>query len=211
MLRELHRHFPIRCESYVILNGRSIDDGAADQTRMLQAVCAGRLWDEAKNMAILSDLDCRLPIVVAGSASQEDLHAPKFSSNVTLAGKLDEEELVALFRKSSIYVATSIYEPFGLAPLEAGLCGCAVVANDIPSLREVWADGAVYFGNSDALNRVLAELSNSPALLDRCRRASLQRAMQFTRDRMVKSYLALYNHLISTQQQTRKYEHAVYA
>ena len=152
-----------------------------------------------------------MPIVVAGSASQEDLHAPKFYSNVTFAGKLDEEELLALFRKSSIYVATSIYEPFGLAPLEAALCGCAVVANDIPSLREVWADAAIFFDSPDALNRTLTKLSRSPVLLDRCRRASLQRAMEFTRDRMVESYLTLYNRLLSNQQQTKKYEHAVYA
>jgi glycosyltransferase involved in cell wall biosynthesis len=211
MLRELHCHFPIRCESHVILNGRSIDGSAANQTRALQAVCAGRLWDEAKNVAILSELDCPLPIVIAGSASQESLQAPKFSPNVTFAGKLDEEDLLALFGKSSVYVATSIYEPFGLAPLEAALCGCAIVANDIASLREVWADGAQYFENPDALNRVLTELSESQMLLERCRRASLQRAMRFTRDRMVTSYLALYNNLLSTQQPIKKYERAVYA
>jgi len=37
------------------------------------------------------------------------------------------------------------YEPFGLAPLEAALSRCAIVANDIPSLREVWGSAAMYF------------------------------------------------------------------
>jgi glycogen synthase len=211
MLRELHRHFSIRCHSQAILNGRSINLGADRQTRTLQAVCAGRHWDEAKNVGILSEVDCPLPVVIAGATSQDGLHAPKFSSNVTFAGKLDEEDLLALFRNSSIYVATSIYEPFGLAPLEAALCGCAIVANDIASLREVWADGALYFENLDALRRVLLELSESPASLERCRRASLQRALQFTRDRMVESYLALYTQLLSNQPQTTKHERAVYA
>jgi len=211
MMGELHRHFPIRCESRVILNGRSLNGGVVDHKRSLQAVCAGRLWDEAKNVAMLSEVDYRMPIVVAGSTSQQDHHALKFSANVTFAGKLDEVDLLELFRSSSIYLAASIYEPFGLAPLEAALCGCAVVARDIPSLHEVWADGALFFEDSQALNRILSELSESPALLQRCRQASIERASQFTRDRMVESYLGLYSDVVSNQQQTTKHEHVVYA
>lgn len=211
MMRELHRHFPIRCESHVILNGRNIDGGADSKTRALQAVCAGRLWDEAKNVAILSEVDCPFPTVIAGNAHQEEAQAPKLSPNVTFVEKLEENELLALFRESSIYLATSIYEPFGLAPLEAALCGCAVVANDIPSLREVWDNGALYFGNPDALNRTLRALSESPAMVERAREASLQRALQFTRARMVESYLTLYDQLLSAQQQTSVCERAAYA
>ena len=211
MMSELHRHFPIGCESYVILNGRSIDVGAANTNTALQAVSAGRLWDEAKNVAILSEVDCSFPIVIAGNACQGELDAPSFSPRVTFLGELEENDLLGLFRASSIYLATSIYEPFGLAPLEAALCGCAIVANDIPSLREVWANGALYFENSESLNRTLWELSESPAKLECCRRASLQRALQFTRDSMVASYLALYNHVISNHQHTAEYERAAYA
>ena len=52
--------------------------------------------------------------------------------------------------RAAIYIATSKYEPFGLAPLEAALSRCAIVANDIPSLREVWEDAALYFRKDDA-------------------------------------------------------------
>jgi glycosyltransferase involved in cell wall biosynthesis len=211
MMSELHRHFRIRCESQVILNGRHMNGSTIHRTRALQAVCAGRLWDEAKNVAMLSEVDCPFPIVIAGEASRDDVQAPNISSNMTFVGRLEENELLALFRDSSIYLATSIYEPFGLAPLEAALCGCAIVANDIPSLREVWGDGALYFETSDALSRTLTELSESPARLERCRRASVQRALQFTRARMVESYLALYNNLLSTRRQTTECERSVYA
>ena len=61
------------------------------------------------------------------------------------AGELSESEMRELLSRAAIYIATSKYEPFGLAPLEAALSRCAIVANDIPSLREIWGDAALYF------------------------------------------------------------------
>lgn len=211
MMRELRRYFPVRCETHVIPNGRSIDVRTESQPRTLQAVSAGRLWDEAKNVAILSKVGCPLPVKIAGCACQEVLEAPNSSSNVTFVGALCEDDLLAVFRQSSLYLATSIYEPFGLAPLEAALCGCAVIANDIPSLREVWANGALYFDGADTLTRTLAALAKSPALLECARQASMHRAKQFTRARMVESYIVLYNHLISAHPHIPVYERVAYA
>ena len=54
-----------------------------------------------------------------------------------LRNYFSEAELMALLARSSIYIATSIYEPFGIAPLEAALCGCAVIANGIPTKIKV--------------------------------------------------------------------------
>ena len=51
------------------------------------------------------------------------------------------------FRQSAIYLCASRYEPFGLAPLEAALCGCALVLRDLPSLREIWGNSALFFGH----------------------------------------------------------------
>ena len=53
------------------------------------------------------------------------------------------------------------YEPFGLSPLEAALAGCALVLGDIPSLREVWGDAALYVrpDDPDALRQAIAALA----------------------------------------------------
>ena len=75
---------------------------------------------------------------------------------------LSEDAVFAAFRSSSIYVAASRYEPFGLAALEAALCGCAIVARDIPSLREVWGEAAVYFRDAEGLERLLGALRLPP-------------------------------------------------
>ena len=44
-----------------------------------------------------------------------------------------------------MYAATARYEPFGMEVLEAALSRCAIIANDIPSFREIWGDDAIYF------------------------------------------------------------------
>ena len=62
--------------------------------------------------------------------------------------------------RASIFVHPARYEPFGIAPLEAAMSGCALVLGDIPSLREVWGDAAAYVNPDDAdgLRRVLTRL-----------------------------------------------------
>jgi glycogen(starch) synthase len=209
MLDAVSKNFALPCTRQVIFNGRSLPIAGVPEPRALQAVCAGRLWDEAKNIPILANVHAPFPILIAGDP--QGMGAPSFASNVSLLGQLDEHDLLALFRRSSLYLATSIYEPFGLAPLEAALCGCAVIANDIPSLREVWGDAAVYFDNADALNRVLAHFHASPEWLHQAMRHSQQRALELTRSRMAEDYLALYNSLLSLQQQTSAYGPAAYA
>ncbi len=109
---------------------------------------------------------------------------------------MEEQQLLDLFRSSSIYLALSVYEPFGLAPLEAALCGCAVVANDIPSFREVWGSSALYFQGARSLSDLLAQLASEPVLLRDFQSRALSRALPMTRARMVGRYLEVYRHLL---------------
>ncbi len=211
MLDALGKNFHVSGTKHVILNGRNLEITGINEHPTLQAVSAGRIWDEAKNMALLSSVQSPFPILVAGDQYQEGIAACNHPANITLLGLLDESELFALFQASSIYLATSIYEPFGLAPLEAALCGCAVVANNIPSFREVWGDAVLYFDSDEALDYLLAELHASPAALYRLRRSSHLRALQLSRSRMVESYLALYNRLLQLRQKSSAYEFAAYA
>jgi len=110
---------------------------------------------------------------------------------------------MTLLARSSIYIATSIYEPFGMAPLEAALCGCAVVANDIPSLREVWGDDALYFDGPRSLSVLLHQLNRDEQLLAQARRRSFARANEMTVQRMVDSYEALYGALLTSRPSVR--------
>jgi glycosyltransferase involved in cell wall biosynthesis len=198
MLQALARNFRLPKDASVIPNGRTLAPSGT-RSRKQQAVIAGRLWDEAKNIAMLRDLQSPIPLVVAGD-DQSDSTVPPLH-NTSFVGALPPEELHTLFRESSIYICTSRYEPFGLAPLEAALCGCAVLANDIPSLREVWQDGALYFSDASSLTALLRQLC-SPQALHNTRQNSVHRAQFFTADRMVEGHLALFRKALARSEET---------
>jgi glycogen synthase len=203
MLTALAASFTLPQNAVVILNGRTLPVSSAQrQPRALRAVTAGRLWDEAKNLSILQKIDPPMPIFVAGSSELESSQAPPEHSRINLLGELDESELLNLFGGSAAYICTSLYEPFGLAPVEAALCGCAVVANDIPSLREVWKDCASFFHDERTLLAVLQQLTN-PQLLETAQARSQARAEMYTSSRMTERYLNLFERLLRCSSQAR--------
>lgn len=190
MLRNLARHFDLPGQRRIIANGLALPSTPAYR-RNLQAVTAGRLWDEAKDISLLNSVQSHIPLAIAGPTDCDGAEAVVIP-NAQYCGELTQEQLLGLFSSSAIYLCTSRYEPFGLAPVEAGLCGCAVVARDIEPLREVWGDAAAYFTDAQDLSNVLNSFAEDPARLHYQQQCSTARARQFTRERMVTEYRALY-------------------
>ncbi len=212
MLAELNAHYGEIVKGKVISNGR---DSAVFYPSVKKefVLTAGRLWDEAKNVAALEDIAPQLlwPIYIAGEEKHPDAgtdalakHAPRVlnrvsTSNVHLLGRLYTEELVSWYAHASIYALPARYEPFGLSVLEAALSGCALVLGDIASLREIWWDAAVFVPPDDgnatahAINTLINDSSLRTALAAKAR----TRALKFTPQRMVAGYLEAYQDLIA--------------
>ncbi len=190
-------HFHLPAASAVIPNGRDVVIG--DEDKALQAITAGRMWDPAKNLRMLDTLRSPMPIFVAGE------HAGEGSKNpgVRFVGVQSQNNMLRLFQQSAVYMCCSLYEPFGLAPLEAALCGCAVLAQDIPSLREVWEESALYFTDTGSARTLLNELADDAGRLRQMQAASLGRARQFSRKRMTESYLALLNRAVAAKPESQ--------
>lgn len=145
----------------------------------------GRFWDEAKNLAALERLAERLdaPVAVAGDG------AP--------LGRVGRDELAALYGRAAVFASPALYEPFGLAAIEAALCGCALVLGDLPTLREVWHDDATFVDprDVDALVEACDGLFRDRERRERLGRAARRRALSYSRERMVAAYLDLYRRL----------------
>ena len=193
MLNALAENAELSCDTQVIPNGRLVPSLPTGPRRM-QAVTAGRLWDEAKNVALLYQVTSPIPIMVAGD--HLGLSVATTASPVKLIGRLSEAELLTVFQRSEMYICSSRYEPFGLAALEAALSGCAVLANDIASLHEVWQDGALYFDSASSLSDLLSKLYSNLELLAEAKRRSFEQAQKYSRERMTASYLALFQTIL---------------
>jgi glycosyltransferase involved in cell wall biosynthesis len=175
----------------VIPNGRSVA-AEFERARVLRAVTAGRLWDEAKGISILSDVKSSVPVAIAGDFSHESSERAANLGNARFVGQLSETEMLGLLGESAIYLCLSVYEPFGLAALEAARCGCAVIARDIASLQEVWEDGALFFNTAEELAGLLGRMARDAQFLEGARRRSFERSQYFSRERMVEKYCRLF-------------------
>lgn len=195
---------------------RVIPNGCAARARRATekapiVLSAGRLWDEAKGLADLIACARRIawPIVVAGATSPPGpprMSDPPSPRGVQALGVLGADELAAWMARASIYASPARYEPFGLSVLEAALAGCALVVGDIPSLREIWGDAAVYVppGDPGALGFALDALIRDP--LARGARGTLARAraLRLTASRTAAAYVALYEEEIARRQFRRE-------
>ncbi len=202
MARELREQYAVDRPVEVLPNGRSPELFRPDLPKRLQALTVGRAWDKGKNVSLLESLDVPMPLLVAGPAqlggprdtTPDDLGA-EMRGHAQYLGKLHAAELQELYSGTAIYVATSIYEPFGLAPLEAALSGCALVLSDLPSLREIWDNAAVFYPPRDApaLQDLLGELAGQPERTEELGARALARARtRFTARRMVEQHARVY-------------------
>lgn len=178
--------------------------------RQRLVVTAGRLWDEGKGARDLIPVAARLRgearFLVAGPvehpAGGDDF--PADAPGIEWVGALDANELARLMVRAQIYAAPSRYEPFGLAPLEAALAGCALVLSDIPTFRELW-DGCALFhppGDVDALVDSVRELLGDDVLRADLAAAALARALErYTPERMAAEYEALYLGVVNRSSQ----------
>jgi glycogen synthase len=188
-----HHHGPL-ASARVVPNGR--DAGSfAPRAKQPYVLAAGRLWDEAKNLAALDEAARKLewPVYLAGETAHPDGGGtpPRFAQPL---GSLPRPLLAAWLGRASIYALPARYEPFGLSVLEAALAGCALVLGDIPSLRELWDETALFVDPDDtaALARALNTLARDATLRSCLAQRARARALNLTPARMAQGYLEAY-------------------
>ena len=199
MLASLGEHYGELPRTRVIPNGR--DAGLFRPAAKEPIVfSAGRLWDEAKNLEALETGAPRLPwpVFVAGENHHPDGGEAR-PHHTRLLGRLSQRALAAWIGRASIYALPARYEPFGLSVLEAALASCALVLGDIPSLREIWRNRAVFVPPNypEALEREILALINAPERRQSLAAGARSRALELTPGRMVDGYLAAYGDILA--------------
>ena len=105
------------------------------------------------------------------------------SDHIHFLGRVSDEELVRLYNQAECFVFPSLYEGFGLPPLEAMACGCPVLVSDIPVEREVCGDAALYFNPlepSEILRIITQYLSNTDVIKKTMRQKGYDNIKRFS-------------------------------
>lgn len=165
----------------------------------------GRLWDAAKNLSVFDAAAEGLPwtAYVIGDLAGPD--GQMFAAKAARTpGALSHDEVESWLQRASIFAHPALYEPFGLAVLEAAAAGCALVLSDIPTLRELW-DGAAEFHNprdSTQLHSALNALISDSAKREAFAAAAQRRAAEYGVDSMAAAYANVYRSLAANQPRT---------
>jgi len=114
---------------------------------------------------------------------------------VLFPGYVANGDLPAFYALATCFAFPSLYEGFGLPPLEAMACGCPVVSSNSSSLPEVCGDAAILVPPTDvsALTSALRRLLDDAALRDDLRSRGLRQAARFTWDDAAQRTLEVYS------------------
>lgn len=141
-----------------------------------------------KNFAVVAKLaellaDSDVCVVVAGGTNPRVFgNAGSMPDNVQWLGYVTDDDLKALYRSASCFIFPSLYEGFGLPPIEAMANGCPVIASNAASIPEICGGAALYFDplSGEALREQVLKLLNSPALSNEMRAAGIAHVKRYT-------------------------------
>jgi glycosyltransferase involved in cell wall biosynthesis len=118
-----------------------------------------------------------------------------FASDIRFLGFVSNEDLPDLYRAADVFVYPSLYEGFGLPPIEAMACGCPVMCSTRGSLGEIVEQAAAIVDPDDisSMAKQLALLANDAPLRQRLRVAGFAQSRKFDWNRTASETLSLYS------------------
>ena len=154
-----------------------------------------------KNLAMLMEawqrVESNAALVIAGAwDARYDAKSqiPNSKSSIMFLHNIADADLPALYAGATVFVMPSLYEGFGLTPLEAMACGAPVICSNASSLPEVVGDAALLVNPRDAaeIAQAIARVLDDAALRDELCAKSLARAVQFSWERTAHETLEVY-------------------
>ena len=156
--KELHKYYDIPLNKiHVTYNGidhiknLEVDEGIIDREGLKNKkyILAVSSMNPSKNFPLILDVARLMPeveFIIAGGSNAKVFKSAGLDvpQNAKFIGYVSDEELMALYSHASAFVYPSLYEGFGIPPLEAMMCCCPVVVSDIEVFHEVYGDSVKY-------------------------------------------------------------------
>lgn len=145
------------------------------------------------------DLETKLVLIGGHSPlfADEQLQITSFKKDVIFKGYVPDEQLKEYYQSARVVAYPSLYEGFGLPPLEAMASGAPVVTSNTSSLPEVVGDAALMVSpyDVDQLSETLRRVITDRDLQDELRRRGYEQVKKFNWYRVARNVLAVYNEL----------------
>ena len=165
-----------------------------DEEREAFLLYPARAWPHKNHarlfeaIAILRRHDPKLRLILTGGGLERLGQLP---DGVERWGIVPATELASLYRRAACLVFPSLYEGFGLPPLEAMACGCPVAAANVAAIPEVCGDAAVLFDPNDPESIADAVLQ-ADARADELRETGLARVQNYTWEASARAHERVY-------------------
>ena len=161
---------------------------------------------------IIGHSSLRPQLVIAGGEGWLMDELSVFIKNATISdrlrftGYLSDDDLRALYSSCRIFIYPSVYEGFGLPPLEAMACGAPVIAGRIPSLQESLGSGARLLEplDVDALAKSILDLLQNENQRQLLGSAGPQQAGKFSWEKTARLTLDVYHQLLKVPDKSRE-------
>jgi len=140
------------------------------------------------------------------STIYQEVRALGLERDVVFTGYLPEEDIVALYNGADVFVYPSIYEGYGLPPLEAMACGCPVITGDRSSLPEVVGDAGIMVDptSDDAIAAAIMRITSDDELRRALVARGRTRAARFTGRAAAQATVDVYQRAIALHRQRKK-------
>lgn len=145
-------------------------------------------------------LDLDLKIIGSASSIFKDPNYSSSDERVHFLGRITDEELISLYQSAEFFIFPSLYEGFGIPPLEAQACGCPVVSSNAASLPEVLEKSAYYFDPKDITSMRLAieKVAGSELLRGQLIQAGFENLKRFSWESSARRLNTIIDNLSST-------------
>lgn len=172
-------------------------------------------FDRRKNLAALvegyalarPDLNEDFDLVIVGSAHSDNhrlypdivplIDRLGLSSSVRLTGFVTEQDKLDLYRSAAVFVYPSVYEGFGLNPLEAMACGTPVICSNRASLPEVVGAGGISIDPTpDEIAQALVAVLNDSDVQAHLRQRGLKQAATMNWEATAEQTVAAYQRVL---------------
>jgi len=121
------------------------------------------------------------------------------ADQVIFTGVLSDYDLLLLYNAADVFVFPSIYEGFGLVPLEAITCGVPVIASPVGSLPEVLGQAALWVNDPldvDGYAKAISQVLTNKSLQKEMRQKGLNQSQKFTWEDAAKQTMLIYQGLV---------------